>query len=99
PPPPPTPFPYTTLFRSRPRLGQPPAQPLDPPGRRRDLLLGQADVHNGPARGVPWHGRVVANPGLPVDLGALARGMRRRVLFTAGDRKSTRLNSSHRTIS
>src|SRR3712207_7067701 len=77
-------FPYTTLFRSDPAL------PRGLGARRRGLVLG---------RGVPRAaGAVLAEaraPGWAADLGRRERA----TLHPAGDRKSTRLNSSHANIS
>src|SRR5207248_7870569 len=96
PPPLPTLFPYTTLFRS------------SSGGRQLRLLV---DRHHGGAaeaevvleggRG-PIHLAVAGlAPELPCELCALgqAGGSQRVALGDQADRKSTRLNSSHRTIS
>src|SRR5438309_5454669 len=83
PPPRPTLFPYTTLFRS----GVPVALGADDPllfGRR---LVRQYEI----ARDV--HGFA------PAELAELARMSVRASASSAGDRKSTRLNSSHSSIS
>src|SRR5207248_11629621 len=91
----PTPFPYTTLFRS-----------VSRGGRRREPGLAEVD-------GVFDQKPVPAAVALPVDArrGAaeiadgVSRGGRRsgkccrREFRQQVDRKSTRLNSSHRTIS
>src|SRR5204863_2780034 len=85
-PPPPTytPFPYTTLFRSK--------------INRLDFVPGQADP--GIMKPRPFHGRMLPGLALAgaVSLGALA--LERIETYATGrpwleDRKSTRLNSSH----
>src|SRR5207245_9436972 len=85
PPPTPTPFPYTTLFRSRapPRSNSRGANDPRPPLRGADGALAPREP---PARARR------ARRGWP----ALRLDRRRR---TAEDRKSTRLNSSHGSIS
>src|SRR5439155_14303488 len=91
PPPRPTPFPYTTLFRSRheprprfPRRGR--ARGLQPNPRERLSTAGQHGGETGALRGV--RGGVRQRRHRAPSL----RGH-------AGDRKSTRLNSSHVAIS
>src|SRR5205814_10694807 len=86
-PPPPTPFPYTTLFRSLWIVPQHRPHPDD------DRVRLAPEPMGAPSR------RLTGNPlGRPVEIGDLAverhRGLQRDV-----DRKSTRLNSSHLGIS
>src|SRR3712207_7654128 len=79
-------FPYTTLFRS--------AQPRGQGAAPRDVAARRARAADG---GRPADGRGgLRRPGGPHDgdRGAAARGR-----GAAGDRKSTRLNSSHANIS
>src|SRR3712207_7644354 len=82
-------FPYTTLFRSRPALlpvaGRRAVAGLLPIARRGLLVAGRHPV---PRR------RLAVRPGL-----AERRGGLRPVAAVVGDRKSTRLNSSHANIS
>src|SRR3712207_7043323 len=76
-------FPYTTLFRSRPCRARHPRAP-----RRPDEWWDAAGfVHDGGAEG-----SAQAAPGL-------RNGGGLQELEVAGDRKSTRLNSSHANIS
>src|SRR5207248_9319143 len=93
PPPRPPLFPYTTLFRSHhPGDGR--------PARRRLLrLVLRAGVRR---RGVPAEksrADALAAVGRRVRLPVLGRVRRPDAPANATDRKSTRLNSSHRTIS
>src|SRR3712207_8008900 len=76
-------FPYTTLFRS---ADEP------PPRVRPHLLLGQDPRHATSGEGQPGAGQPEARS---------PQNRRRRVRAGAvlGDRKSTRLNSSHANIS
>src|SRR5256885_12118618 len=77
-------FPYTTLFRSPPGSAGPAPAPL--------VLSGAADTRRGPGgRDGTATGGAPATPGARRPQGATAPG--------AGDRKSTRLNSSHLVIS
>src|SRR2546429_5856288 len=80
-------FPYTTLFRSRPGA--------HPQAGRPGLFLGQADAADlRVGEGDPRHRAVVGG------LAALAQDVPHRdVRLVHGDRKSTRLNSSHGYIS
>src|SRR5207248_7694003 len=91
-------FPYTTLFRSPESIihsfveftdGSVLAQ-LSPPDMRLPIqyALTYPERVAGPARRLDW-----------AELGALKFEQPDRETFPALDRKSTRLNSSHRTIS
>src|SRR5256885_12227464 len=82
-------FPYTTLFRSLPLAGEPRARPLPP-------SEGNAAVLRPAARDERAGG--VAGAGL-VYGGDRAAGARQGQILRRGDRKSTRLNSSHLVIS
>src|SRR5207248_10199643 len=92
PPPSPTLFPYTTLFRSRPA-------PLPGEGGTCRPARMLADERGEPVE----EGMVVLGSGR--TLGMELDGKDRQALVrqpldrAVGDRKSTRLNSSHRTIS
>src|SRR5690606_41791304 len=82
-----SPFPYTTLFRSL-----PPADEQRPdPGRG-----GRAAVRRG---GIPAQGRVRGGGGIRAGAGGDGALDQVRRCEEAGDRKSTRLNSSHVKIS
>src|SRR5207244_12033833 len=88
--PPPTPFPYTTLFRSRRRYeGGVPA---------RDHISSRA-----PPRAHPYGGRRTRarrqNLVTGSDRAPLDSGLRITAQAAEADRKSTRLNSSHQIIS
>src|SRR5207248_8838156 len=89
-PPRPTLFPYTTLFRSRRRLRRQ-VRPMgldDPPG----------EVEPQPDPGDPPAGPVAPPPELLEDARQVV-AVDSVALVGDLDRKSTRLNSSHRTIS
>src|SRR5207245_11743707 len=79
----PTLFPYTTLFRSHVAFAAPPSHEQDAAGP--DGLHGRADG-----------GTVVDSQVGPVEL---EDGVKPRPAEMRGDRKSTRLNSSHGSIS
>src|SRR3712207_7329020 len=79
-------FPYTTLFRSR-------------GAREKERTRGHGDAENGPGPRSPGRGRgegVAPPSGLGAGRGAEPEGGARGL---HGDRKSTRLNSSHANIS
>src|SRR5207248_8506815 len=96
PPPPPTPplFPYTTLFRS--------PQPMpngvtryDPGGQLEEFgTLNAHDFSIGAA-----HSGILITSVFTSEVENAVRSGARVILLESGDRKSTRLNSSHRTIS
>src|SRR5437762_7999791 len=89
-PPPPTPtlFPYTTLFRSS----------LDGPREVHDLIRNVPRAYDRLAEGVA--AVRAAGPGIAVSGRCTVQRANFHVLrATVADRKSTRLNSSHRCIS
>src|SRR5207248_8247702 len=90
----PTPFPYTTLFRSV-RCGQPPTRRRLMPCPKPAMLRAQGELQL-----VTKHARGQTNCRAIHCNGAVETTLGDR--FGTGDlqdRKSTRLNSSHRTIS
>src|SRR5207248_3468948 len=90
-------FPYTTLFRSVRLLRQrlPRGVEPGPAEQRPDQHPGQPAGQSAEDRSQPAVGPGPAGPARPA--GRIAAGAEQAV--TAQDRKSTRLNSSHRTIS
>src|SRR5439155_25155906 len=87
PPPRSTLFPYTTLFRSIPRLDGAVLEERRAVRRRRHAAAGGSRTHAGADRGTGTGGFLRRRDGA---------GARER---NGGDRKSTRLNSSHVAIS
>src|SRR5206468_6708519 len=95
PPPSPTPFPYTTLFRSdRRAVRRAVLDRRQPRHRRGDLHVDvrTVDLLRDPARLLERALRVVGKPGQYLHRDVAVDPVR-------GDRKSTRLNSSHDQIS
>src|SRR5207248_8787885 len=88
PPPRPTLFPYTTLFRSPPEIEI----------IQLERGSGLADRGRGRAIG-PLAGRADLAVEVPAPRARIGRGQARLDRALEPDRKSTRLNSSHRTIS
>src|SRR5207249_11990570 len=90
-PPPPTStlFPYTTLFRSEPQSEE---ETCAPAAARLDLQLGPHRRDQCSAHGEP-------EPGPRESVAYPPRGAPQRLVERPEDRKSTRLNSSHVSIS
>src|SRR3712207_9444787 len=89
-------FPYTTLFRS---VLEGPAQPVGRSGEERTRLVGVVADRDHVVEGllkVPVQGLGLLPRDVHADLPHRPNGERS---YARGDRKSTRLNSSHANIS
>src|SRR5256885_10302791 len=82
-------FPYTTLFRSRTGPGWKPSYYIGESPPLSALTVDRA----------VYRGRVSRNPALSAALGFRTALAQAGVSVAGGDRKSTRLNSSHLVIS
>src|SRR5207248_6902900 len=97
PPPPSTLFPYTTLFRSQ--LVRAVREQAEAAMREADAIVLVVDAVEGLAAPDRELAQLLRRGGKPVFLAANKVDSNRREESLDLDRKSTRLNSSHRTIS